>query len=455
LTTEAAVSWEFAPVFDAAHRAALEGGKPLTYVAPPAGWAVAPVLDRLPAGESAGGPQILLLAPESTDAADLSGSLGWIAALRPLASSQGAARAERLIRQGALRTLVTTPGEALALARKAALKLESIRHLVVGWPERMLALGDGAALEAVLSDAREAQRLLLTSDERDPALADFFTRYAHRAPVAVASRLPAPEERAALARYVVVADQWRHAAVRDVLDQKNPDRALIWDPLPSRFARWVELARDPAVQVRSDPGDDRVDLAVATDLVSHEVFQALSAVAGEVVVLVRAGQLAYLERLARSLRPVPMAGEPDRVRDQAARTRRRVRDRLSQGGLDAELMTLAPLFDQYDPALVAAAALAAGPAPGDATAAPDESAASAAWVRLFVTAGRKDLIRPADLVGLLVNAVGLAKDHVGRVEIRDGFSLVEVRADDADRALRGLTGATIRGRRIAARPDRK
>jgi hypothetical protein len=44
---------------------------------------------------------------------------------------------------------------------------------------------------------------------------------------------------------------------------------------------------------------------------------------------------------------------------------------------------------------------------------------------------------------------------VGRVEIREGFSLVEVRAEDGDRAVRGLTGATIRGRRIAARPDRK
>jgi ATP-dependent RNA helicase DeaD len=80
---------------------------------------------------------------------------------------------------------------------------------------------------------------------------------------------------------------------------------------------------------------------------------------------------------------------------------------------------------------------------------------TAAWVRVFVTAGRKDHARPADLVGALVNGVGLAKDHVGKIEIRDAFSLVEVRADDAERAVRGLTGATIRGKRIAARLDRK
>jgi ATP-dependent RNA helicase DeaD len=455
LTTEGVVSWEFAPSFDAAHRAALESGKPLVYVSPPAGWALAPLLDRLPIGDATGGPAILILAPDPTDAADLSGSLGWIAALRPLLSSQGAARTERLLRAGAVRTLVTTPGTALALARKAALKLETVRHVVVGWPEGMLALEDGPALEAVLAEAHEAQRLIVTADERDPVLADFLTRHTHRAPVAVASRAPAPDERAAGARYVVVDDQRRHAAVRDLLDQKNPARALIWDPLPSRFGRWIELARDPAVRVLTDPGDERVEVAIATDLVSREVLAALAAVADDVVVLVRAGQMSYLRRLVRTLRAAPTVGEPDRARDRAAHARRRIRDRLDQGGLDAELMTLAPLFDEHDPAVVAAAALALlrpTMAPTDEAV---ETALTAAWVRVFVTAGRKDQMRPADLVGALVNAVGLAKDHVGKIEIRDAFSLVEVRADDADRAVRGLTGATIRGKRIAARLDRK
>lgn len=450
------MSWEFAPSFDAAHRAALESGKPLIYVSPPAGWALAPLLDRLPAEGSPG--SILVLAPDPTEAADLSGSLGWIAALRPLLSSQGMARTERLLRAGAVRTLVATPGDALALARRAALKLDAVRQLVIGWPEAMLALGDASALETVLSDAHDAQRLIVTADERDPALADFLTRHGHRAPVLTASRPPTAEERTGAVRYAIVDDQRRQAAVRDLLDQKNPQRALIWDPLPSRFGRWMELARDPAVRVQADPGGERVEVAIATDLVSREVLAGLGAVAAEVIVLVRASQLGYLRRLAATLRPAPLVGEPDRARDHAAEARRRVRARLAEGGLDAELMTLAPLFDEYDPALVAAAALALAP-PVSAEAAqgaePTGSALSAAWVRVLVTAGRRDQVRPADLVGALVNGVGLPKDRVGRIEIRDAFSLVEVRADEADRAVRGLTGATIRGRRIAARPDRK
>jgi ATP-dependent RNA helicase DeaD len=453
LKTEGRVSWEFAPSFDAAHRAALESGKPLVYVCPPAGWALAPLLDRLPTGD-AGGPAILILTADPSEAADLSASLGWIASLRPLGTCQGSARTERLLRAGTARTLVATPADALALSRRAALKLEAVAHVVIAWPEGIVALGDDPTLDAVLGEARHAQRLIVTADEQDPTLVPLLAAHAHRAPVVSASRIPEPDARSGSVRYVVVDDERRRVVARDLLAHHDPERAIIWDPLPSRMGRWVDLARDPAVHVLADPGAERADLAIAADLPSHEVLSALMQAAPDVIVLVRAGGLPYLRRLARALRPAPLVGGSDRARDRAAEARRVVRERLAEGGLDAELLTLAPLFDEYDPALVAAATLALLRPSSPASAGP-EPAETVAWVRLFVTAGRRDQMRPADLVGALVNELGFKKDRVGRIEIRDAFSLVEVRAEDADRAVRGLTGATIRGRRIAARPDRK
>jgi hypothetical protein len=72
-----------------------------------------------------------------------------------------------------------------------------------------------------------------------------------------------------------------------------------------------------------------------------------------------------------------------------------------------------------------------------------------------VSAGRRDQLRPGDLVGALLHGAGLSKDQVGRIDLREGFALVDVRASEAERALAGLNGATIRGRRIAARIDRR
>jgi ATP-dependent RNA helicase DeaD len=445
LTIEGVVSWEFAPSFDAAHRAALESGKPLVYVCPPAGWALAPLLERLPPGEAA--PAVLVLAPEPSDAADLSACLAGVAALAPLHALTGPARTERLLRRAAVRTLVCTPHDALQLARHAALPLTAVRHVVVAWPEAMLALGDAPVLDALLAEAREAQRLIVTADDQDAALGDFLTRHAHRAPVATAARIPA--QPAGPARYVVVDDARRAAVAGALLDHLDPDRALVWDPVPWRHARYAELARDVTVRVASDPGTEPAALAVATDLPTPDALAALRAIAREVVVLVRASQLGYLRRCAHPLRPLRVTSEADRAHDRAFVARRRIRERLDQGHLDAELLTLAPLFDEFDPALVAAAALSLPP--GDAPV-PEESAAR---VRIFVTAGRHDGLRPADIVGALVNAVGIAKEAVGRVEIRDAFTLVEVRADEADRAVRGLNGATLRGRRVSARPERR
>jgi ATP-dependent RNA helicase DeaD len=439
------VSWEFAPTFDAAHRAALESGKPLIYVCPPAGWALVPLLDRLPAG----GATVLVLVPTPTDAPALAASLDGVTGLQPLHGLSGLARTRRLLAAGAIRTLVCTPTDALALARQSALALGAVGHVVVAWPEQILQLEQGGALDAVLGETREAQRIVATADEHLPALADLLARLAHRAPVLVASR-PPEIPLAAPVRYAVVPEDRRLAAVRVLLDTVNPDRVLLWEPGRARTADWAGLVGTPGVRVATDPGTDRVDAAIATDLPSAEALAALAAVARDVLVLVAPGQLPYLHRLVPHARAVRVTGESDVALDRALAVRRRLRERLAAGGLDAELLTIAPLLDEHDPALVAAAALALG-GHGGAPAAPETSG----WTRVWVGLGRKDGIRPGDVVGALLNEVGLPKGSVGRIDLRDAFAVVEVRADEAERAVRGLTGTVLRGRRATARLDRR
>jgi hypothetical protein len=47
--------------------------------------------------------------------------------------------------------------------------------------------------------------------------------------------------------------------------------------------------------------------------------------------------------------------------------------------------------------------------------------------------------------------VGLPKDHVGRIEIKEAFSVVDIRMEDAARAITGLNQLSARGRPWAAR----
>ncbi|GAB7193534.1 DEAD/DEAH box helicase [Kineococcus sp. NUM-3379] len=74
--------------------------------------------------------------------------------------------------------------------------------------------------------------------------------------------------------------------------------------------------------------------------------------------------------------------------------------------------------------------------------------------RLYVGAGRSAGIRPQDLVGAIAGESSLTGRDVGAIEITERFSLVEVPADKAEEVIRGLRGATLRGRRPTVRRDR-
>ncbi|MEX0690979.1 MAG: DbpA RNA binding domain-containing protein [Gemmatimonadales bacterium] len=437
------MSWEFAPSPDAATRGALASGKTIVVVVPPAGWMLAPLFDLLPADEA--GLRLVILVPDIAEARELAATLGWIAPLRPLHACTGLSRTARLLRAGQVGTLVVTPADALRLAELSALKLTDLRRIAVIRPESIARLGDAETLAAILGEARDAQRILCPSVP--DACTEFLTRYAHRAPqwVAVPSMAVAGEVHA-----VLCDERQRPALVRELLDQHNPASAMLWEALPSRVGRWMDLARDPALTVGAEPPAGPLDLVILPDLPTPALVAAAVERSGRVIVMIRPDQLPALQRMAGTVRTQRVANETDRARDRAAQWRGRLRDRLEAGDLEAELLTLGPLFDVWDPAMVAAAASALAVAD-----VPTAQSATISWVKLRLDVGKKEGARPADVVGALLHGVGLAKDHVGRVDLRDGFCVVEVRTEDADAALRGLTGISIRGRRVTARLDQR
>jgi len=73
---------------------------------------------------------------------------------------------------------------------------------------------------------------------------------------------------------------------------------------------------------------------------------------------------------------------------------------------------------------------------------------------LYVGAGRKAGIRPADLVGAITNEAGIRSHDLGAIEIAERFSLVEVPADLADAIVAALRRATLRGQKVVVRRDR-
>jgi ATP-dependent RNA helicase DeaD len=145
----------------------------------------------------------------------------------------------------------------------------------------------------------------------------------------------------------------------------------------------------------------------------------------------------------------------DSVADAGATHRATIAALLESGSLDGGLLALAPLFDRHDPATVAAALYQLWleqPAPQAPAALP--AGLEAATARLWLSVGKKDGAGPNDFVAMLTKDVGMERGKIGKVEVRELYSLVEVPAMEAESLVGKITGQSVRRRRITARIDR-
>jgi ATP-dependent RNA helicase DeaD len=91
---------------------------------------------------------------------------------------------------------------------------------------------------------------------------------------------------------------------------------------------------------------------------------------------------------------------------------------------------------------------------GPARAARRDTAPDWKIARLYIGAGRRDRVRPADLVGAIANEVGVSSRAIGAIQIADSHSIVEVPAELATQIINALRATTIQGKRVAVRRDR-
>ncbi|HVH14060.1 MAG TPA: DEAD/DEAH box helicase [Longimicrobium sp.] len=81
--------------------------------------------------------------------------------------------------------------------------------------------------------------------------------------------------------------------------------------------------------------------------------------------------------------------------------------------------------------------------------------AAAGKATLYIGIGRRRGVRPADIVGAIAGEARVSGDTIGAIEITDQFTLVDVNEGDADRIIKALEGAQIRGRPVSVRRSRE
>lgn len=460
-------------------------------------WGLA-VLDRLATFDDDATPLALVLAPAADEASRIAETLARIAApagvtVRALAPGWPGRPA---------RILVATPPAAMAAVRDSSLKLDAIAILVLAGADRIHALGGWGAVETLTESVTGAGQRIVVTGEADRPIQEYLERHVRKA-LSIPAR-PAeggtPDTTGSV-RYTVAADGAKLDALVALLPAadgteiavicRTQDRAEhIAAGLAARGIAVEGVAAADALPTESDatrilvlPAAEADQRTTRASVLSCDVpFDADTLTAlhgGGGTVIATPPEVPHLRRIAAraALRLQPVAPPQPDVADAAEAARGAIREAIGRADLAAYLSLLQPLLEEHPAAEVAAAALylarnagAARPVGGRSAVAPGVAGQaggqprssgsgapppSTAYVRLFVSVGSRDDVNPGDLVGAITGEAGVPGETVGRIDIRESHSTVEVASADASRIIEALNGRTLKGRSVRVDYDRK
>lgn len=283
---------------------------------------------------------------------------------------------------------------------------------------------------------------------------------------------PEPREEGAL-RVVeeLLASGARHALVychnadraADVGDYMTLHGFVAGAPGDASVPVWLGIdALEARAEAKGTEGLVVVSCDAPTDV---DMLDRRHSIGDEGVVVVLARELAHLKNLGKrtGYETIPFPPPVDRSTP-VTQLRDSVEQAMQEFDTAPYVLALEPLFEKYDPAEVAAAAVAmlrSKQAVPDR--APEEvrhatGAASAAgvpsWAKLFLSVGERDGLRVGDLLGAVTGEANVPGEAVGKIDIQESHSLVEVHDTVARTVIQALNGTTIKGRSVRVDFDR-
>jgi ATP-dependent RNA helicase DeaD len=469
------------------------------------------VLERCDAGEA--GLQALLLTATDERADRLGRALHLACApegLPVFVPGRGWSDAEGVPARS--RVVAGRPSRLLPAIRSGRLGLGSLRLLVLDGVSTMVSLDEWSSAEPLLDGLDADTQRIAASEVVDAVFAELVERRLPRArrwpeelfPAAGAEKAPAPAGGAPLRIGLASGERALELVARCAAEAlREGDGAVgIACASPEDVPRIVaELGvrgheasvEDDRVRIGDDDGAGAVPAEAAAILYGlpsglPELERALGAAARRYAV-VEPRHFAQLRLLAARARLspelLPQASVPDEL-DAVALYRQRLREAVRSADVVPELLVLEPLLEEFGAMRVAAALSerlrlhdeeagivlswpdveaaslpGSRPAPsrrrektGGEESRPAPRGARPAWSRLFIGIGRRDEVRPSDLVGALTGEAGIAGGQIGKIEIRGSFSVAEIDSQAVDQVIRRMQGVTIRGQPVSVRLDR-
>ncbi len=465
-----------------------------------------PILQRLePDGQA---PQALVLTPTRELAMQVAQTihrLGKYLDARVLAV-YGGQPIERQLR--ALRhpvdVVVGTPGRIMDHLRRETLRLDLVRVVILDEADEMLNMGFIEDVEWILDRTPRERQTGLFSATIPDRIADLARRYL-REPV----RLAIEPERVTAPRisqvFYEVAPRAKVDALARILDLETPASAIIFCRTKSGVDELAHALQALGYSAEAIHGDmsqvqrDRVmerfrsgraELLIATDLAARGLD--IPAVSHVINYDIPSDPESYVHRIGRTGR----AGAPgmaitlvtprerwmlrtieraigQRLQERTTPTREQIIKRqrellgaslieiIERNDLGWAMRLVDELAAYHDPAVVAAAAVKLlaqqrnlDPERASELLEEDGDQPEPGMTRLVLSLGRRDGLRPMDVVGAIANEARIPGKRIGQIEIGDRETTVEVPQELADRVVRALSRTRLRGKPVRVQVTR-
>lgn len=448
--------------------------------------------------------QALIVTPTRELAIQVAAEIGKIGKHKkikvlPIYGGQPIDRQIRSLRMG-VHIVIGTPGRLLDHLERKTLYLENVKFAVLDEADEMLDMGFIEDIEKILDKIPQDRQLLLFSATMPLPIQRLAEKYMNNPQLVTISKenltVPLIQQ-----YYYEIAQGSKVEALCRILDYENYESVIIFcrtkrgvDELVANLQTrgyFAEGLHGDLTQAQRDKtmksfrqGD--TDILVATDVaargldidrVSHvinfDIPQDPESYVHRIGRTGRAGregkaltiiipeeyrQLRLIEKLIKSnIEKTNVPSSQDVLQQQKTALQDSLKEILNLGGLESVADIVKELTSEHDPLDVAAAAIKfnliqKGLELSDvdfSSGGISNTGAKPGMVRLFVTIGRQQNIRPQELVKIVSDETGIYSKSIGDISIYDKFTFLEVPEDVAYRVINIMDRQFIKGKRVS------
>lgn len=453
--------------------------------------------------------QCIVLTPTRELAIQVSGELCRISKHKrvrtlPIYGGQSIGHQIRALKQG-VHVVIGTPGRVLDHLRRKTLRLEDVSTLILDEADEMLDMGFIDDIEEIIKNIRSDRQTLLFSATMPPEIKRLSKRYMENPEHITINRgevtVPLIEQ-----AYYKVLERNKVESLCRILDSEDVELGIVFcrtkkgvDELTETLQERGYLAdglhgdlsqiqrdkvmkgfRDSSIEllVATDVAARGIDVSNVTHVINFDIPQDPESYVhrigrtgragrkGLALTLVTPREMKLLRSIERETKSPMMSKEIPTIEEvferQQAQWRRQVEEIIDENtDMDVFAKMLQDLKAEYDIESIAIAALKAAFSDRFRAVAEDtgnydfgETGASPGMVRFFINVGRNVNLRPQDLIKAIADEVGVSGRALGRIDIFEKFTFVEIPEENAPFVYEALRSTRINGARINLEPAR-